>query len=77
MAAEAAYVGSEVEEAIFLQVKTVPMVHLWKSSESSYEVARRTSVCLVVTNYDLACNKMNISVATLSGTSASPQITYF
>jgi hypothetical protein len=28
MAAEVAYVGSEAEETIFQQVKTVPMVHL-------------------------------------------------
>lgn len=55
MAAEVAYVGSEAEEAIFQQVKTVPMVHLLKSSESSDVVARKMSVCLVVTNYDRAC----------------------
>jgi hypothetical protein len=64
MAAEVAYVGSEAAVAIFQQVKTVPTVHLWKSSESSYVVARRMSVCLVVINYDLACNTMNISVTT-------------
>jgi len=64
MAAEVAYVGSEAEEAIFQQVKTVSMVHLWKSSESSDVVARRMSVCLVVTNYGLACNTMNASVTT-------------
>jgi len=55
MAAEVGYAGSEVAEAIFQQVKTVPTVHLWKSSESSYVVARRMSVCLVVISYDLAC----------------------
>jgi len=64
MAAEVAYVGSEAEEAIFQQVKTVPMVHLLKSSENSDVVVRKMSVCLVVTNYDLACNTMNTSVTT-------------
>jgi len=64
MAAEVAYVGSEAEEAIFQQVKTVPTVHLLKSSESYGVAARKTSACLVVTNYDHACNTMNISVTT-------------
>jgi len=69
MAAEVAYVGSEAEEAIFRQVKTVSMVHLWKSSESSDVVARRMSVCLVVTNYGLACQ---INCGHVSVTSCGP-----